>query len=541
MKEESNKAQGFIEKGKTYLEGVPKGRKILVAVLLVGLIAAALIGTVVLNRGQQDYVQLYSGLDQQETSEIYVALKQRGADVKLDETGEITVPSDEYDIWLLQMAAEGYPQSTLTYSVFSDNTGMTTTESEKQTWQINQLQDRIQQTLKRINGVNNAVVTITSPEASDYVWQQATSTDTATASVLLTMAEGVTLSEDQVLAIKNLVAKSVSKLDPADVTVVDATTGMELGGDATDANGITSSQNLSLEQEVQQQIQDNVERLLSARYGAKGVVAAAKVTLNYDAMMTETMTPTQTQDGNGYVTDYSEEYGINGTANSAAGIVGEENNTDIPNYAYTNSDQTGGMTNYDRDIQYDYGYIKTQVEKGNAVLSRATISVLVDESNLDATRSQELISLISNATDIDPAYITVSAMDAAALTIPTTPQTTDTTTTTGLPIWVYIAIGVGILLLLLIIILLIARSRKRKDEETPEAAEGEDGEEDEAFDEEEEEDTSEIDAYKKQLEDAAKANIDLKDEALVADIRDFAKENPEITANLLRTWMREEE
>lgn len=540
MKEESNnnKVKEVVVKVKTYVEEMPRSRKIIAAIVLVAMIAAAVIITATLNSHKQQYTVLYDGLSQQETSEVYVALKQKGADAKLNENGQIVVPSEQYDIWLLQMAAEGYPQSTLAYNVFSDNTGLTTTESEKQTWLINQLQDRIQQTLKSINGVNNAVVTITTPEATDYVWQQASDNQVATASVLLTLAQDADLSTEQVTAIKNLVAASVNKLEPEQVRVINAGTGMELKGNATstDGNGLTTEQNLSLEQEVQKQIEDNVERLLSARYGVNGVVAAAKVTLNYDAMMTETLTPTESQDGNGYLTRYTEGYGINGYT-AAGGLVGEEDNTDIPQYSYTSPDTEGGMTEYHRDMQYDYGYIKTQVEKGNAVLSRATISVLVDESNLDTTRQQELISLISNATDIAPAYITVSAMDAAALTVPT--QTDTQTQTTGLPIWVFIAIGVGVLLLILIIVVLILRRRRRQADETEELET-----EDLAAEELSEADAAEqeeIDAYKRELEDAAKSAVDKKDEALVNDIRNFAKENPEITAALLRNWLKEGE
>lgn len=42
------------------------------------------------------------------------------------------------------------------------------------------------------------------------------------------------------------------------------------------------------------------------------------------------------------------------------------------------------------------------------------------------------------------------------------------------------------------------------------------------------------------LRDEAEANVNAKENAITNEIREFAKENPEITAALLRSLMREE-
>ena len=51
----------------------------------------------------------------------------------------------------------------------------------------------------------------------------------------------------------------------------------------------------------------------------------------------------------------------------------------------------------------------------------------------------------------------------------------------------------------------------------------------------------EVDQYKRQLEEAARAKVDTKDVAVTDEVRNFAKQNPEITANLLRSWLKEDE
>jgi flagellar biosynthesis/type III secretory pathway M-ring protein FliF/YscJ len=52
---------------------------------------------------------------------------------------------------------------------------------------------------------------------------------------------------------------------------------------------------------------------------------------------------------------------------------------------------------------------------------------------------------------------------------------------------------------------------------------------------------SEIERYKQELANAAKAAVNMKDDAITGEVRQFAKDNPEITANLLRNWLKETE
>ena len=49
----------------------------------------------------------------------------------------------------------------------------------------------------------------------------------------------------------------------------------------------------------------------------------------------------------------------------------------------------------------------------------------------------------------------------------------------------------------------------------------------------------EIDRYKKELADLAMGDADPKDEAILKEVRNFAKANPKVTANLLRSWIKD--
>lgn len=511
----------------------PKKKKIRIGVLAGTVVLIAVIITVALNMSKPGYKVLYPGMDKSETSKVYAALKDMDVQPQINSKGEVMVPPDKYDELLLKLAEKGYPKTTLTYDIFLKNNGLTTTEFDKKQQLLFQLQNRLQDTLDRIQGVENSAVTINLPEKSDYVWQEASQQGKASAGVLLNFKDGVKISEDQVTAIKNLVSSSVPKLKPEDVKVINGATGLELSGPSKVDKNSYNTHTLEFEKEVQKQIEDNVVRLLSARYGSQGVRAAAKVTLDYDAMMTERKKLLTASNGGGLVSHFEEDYKINGEE-AAGGIVGEENNTDVPKYAQKKPNEKNGMTQYHKSIDYDYGYIKTQVEKGKAILKRATISVMVSDKDMPEARKKELTDLVSKSTDIPPDNISVTSIgQPIGSENMVKPKPIAQKKANNMPLWIILSI-VGAVILAAVIVFLVIRSSKKKAEKL--AAETE-----EEMESRTQNMQSEIDEYKKQLADAAKASVDPKDDAITNEVRDFARENPEITANLLRSWLKEDD
>ncbi|MCI2047873.1 MAG: hypothetical protein LKJ90_09195 [Faecalibacterium sp.] len=528
--------QEYLEKGKKYFSEMPPEKKKKLGIGAGVVVAFAAVVAIVLNIGKMNYKVLYSGLESTEASTVYAELQNMGASPQMDSSGNIKVPSSKYDECLLQLAQEGYPQSALTYDLFSSHSGLTSTETEKKQWIIYQLQDRIQNTLKQIDGVESSTVTITIPDTSDYIWDQATQTSDSTAGVLLNLKTGTKLSDAQITSIKNLVASSTPKLSAENVTVMDAATMLELGGDTTDS----STASMECEQLAQNQIEENIVRLLMPRYGSGGVVAVAKVKLNYDKMMTEKMelipqpTATDGTGGDGYTTHREGSYTLNGSV-SAGSIVGEENNTDIPKYAYNEAGADSSMTDYSWSDDLDYGYIKTQIEKGNAAIDSATVSVLVDDTTLSNTEKEELIGLISKSTNIAETDIYVSTFDKTTGEGDVPASTTPVFSLSNMP-WLLIGgIALGVLVIGGVILLILRRRAAAKERAVEDEKQRLVDEEAERRSKMEEE----IANYKKQLSDAASAGIDEKNEAIVKDVRDFAKENPAIAANLLRSWLRE--
>lgn len=490
--------------------------------------------TIFLNVQRSGYVVLFPNITAEESNEVYTSLQAMEVIPQVNAKGQVMVPREQYDSLILDLAGKGFPKSAPNYGIFTDNTGFTKTEFEKKQALLFQLQNRLQETLSRIEGVRSAIVTINVPNDSTYVWDKDKS-EPSTASVLVEMEGGITMSPERVAAIKSLTSGAVPKLLAENVGVFDAKTGIEMqsAGDLSSSN--MDPQGLVFQREIELDIVNKVKQILTPKYGADGVFAVATVALDFDKMMTERKEMLTQEDGSGMKTHDEEMYSINGEV-PAAGLVGEENNTDIPQYN-AGADGTGGMTNYQRSADYDFGYIKTQIEKGQAAIKTQSVSVLVNDPAFDTATHDVLVDLIAKGTSIDPMYISVSNLDLGIEPDTTEPEVPQDPGISTRMIIILIAAFVLLILLLILIFALISAHKKKK-KRLLEEAEAQEAALREA---ELKSLQDEIDAHKKAIAHSAFAANNTKESAITEEIKEFAKENPEIAASLIRSWLKEEE
>ena len=499
-----------------------KTKKLILAGLGAFLLLILLI-TILINVFKGGYQTIFPGMSNEESRQVYATLQEMGVQPKIDDRGQVQVPSEMWDQLVFELNGKGYPKTTLSYDTFASMNGFTATEFEKRTGLIFEAQDRAQKTLLRQSGIEDAVVTFTVPETSNYIWDQ-TNQQKSTGSVSVRMKPGAELTPERVTAIRNLAATSIPKLDAADVVVIDAATGIEMPGvDDASAKGYYSVQRLEYEQLIAKRIEDNVKRLLAGRYGTTGVTAVASVTLDYDKMMTETK---QYQPNNSAMNHFEEDYSPNGRV-EIGGLVGEENNTAAPPSS-PNDDGSGNAsaTDYHKHIDYDISYIMTQIEKGEPLLQRATVAVIVDDPDFNIDVEETLIDLISKAVSITSDNISVTNLNFSTESKPTNAGLTGRQR-------LLLILGLALLfvVLLLIAILIFLKMRKKKPEEEPGANPDEVGMSIE----------KEIEEHKRMLQSEALANSNQVENAITQEIREFAKENPEITAALLRSMLKEDQ
>jgi len=124
---------------KQFWANTSKGVK---SMILIGTIIAVIIAlafSIFLN--VKDYVVIFDQLTAAETSEILAQLQQMGADVKVDGKGAVMVLKKEESRIRMALATAGYPKSGLSYYMIEQNSGMLTTDYERQQYVNIQLQE----------------------------------------------------------------------------------------------------------------------------------------------------------------------------------------------------------------------------------------------------------------------------------------------------------------------------------------------------------------------------------------------------------------
>lgn len=520
--------KAMIEKLKEYWSKLSDKTKKLVKWGTVGVLVLSLGLTVLLHTSQSAYKVIFPGMSSTEATQVYATLMEMGVQPQIDQGGNLRVPAKQWDDLQYQLAAQGYPKTTLSYDTFSNMSGFTTTEFEKRVALVYQLQDSIRGTLCRWDGIADATVTINIPEHSNFVWNQGD--NQSSASVSVTMRPGYALSPEQVSAIKNHTASAVPKLTPQRVTVTDSATGVEPPS-LESGQDLYSLKRLEFERQIEKAIEDNVMRLLVPTYGASGVTAVAKVRIDYDKMMTEIKEITPQEDGSGVISHKEERYeAIDGPD---GGIAGEENNTDLPTYPNLEGLNGEDVTFFDRVTDYEIGYILTQIEKGEPLLKEASLAVIVDDNSLTVERELLIQDLVAKSAGIPADQVRVANLKLTPTTLPTdVPPGGE-----GLNLQRLLIISgivFGVILIILVVVLLVTRNARRKRR----MAEALAAEEEEAARQRELE--REISDHKRMLQQEAQASANPKENAITQEVREFAERNPEITANLIRSLMRED-
>lgn len=384
-----------------------KNRIIIAAVLIVAGIAVT--GAVL---GRQQYTVLYSGLDIKEAGEITQKLDEMGVPWRAVAGGTaIEVPKGQDAKIRMQLATQGIPKSGGNYDLFMQSSAFGTTDYKEQKLYIFQQQERLQESIMTIQGVDQAVVNISVPEKDSFVLKD--DVQPATASVLLKLSPGIEMKSAQVSGIQQLVAKSVIGLKPENVTVIDDQANI-LSVEQKEDDIRTADQQVDLEKKVQDELQKKLLQLLEPIFGPKKVVVGVGVQLDFDKRSSESIQWQPVLDDEGIAVSMQtiKESMINMPAGEVPGTANNGADTGAavpPNYPEI--DQANSEYNKEENtINYEVNQLKQQVEEAQGKLKSMTISVVVDGENISEQVRQQVQSVVAGAAGIDAQYVTVQAM-----------------------------------------------------------------------------------------------------------------------------------
>ncbi len=552
----NEKVKSYLDKGKAALGKVSKKIWIIAAVAIV-LIAAGL--TIFLNN--RPYEVLVTGSNNTELSAIMSWLDSQGyRDYRL-EGDTILAPASQAANMKARMLMAGYPQTGYNYSTYYDHVSGLSTESERNNAYIHDLQDRMGAVIRSLEGVKDAQVFITQGENRSFVLDDGNVT-AASASVMVTMGSSQKLSNQQAAAIRALISRGVKGLQVDSVEIID-NWGNRYGASGVTADDEASALKIRLEEEYENKIRTEIMQMLTAVYGEDNVRATVNCTVEVsnstidqrDVYLPEWANEGETN-GAGIIGSriYSYIWDDEGEG-TVGGTVGTTTNSDLPTTVEREPGVEGDETRREGhgQIDYDNPTKETHTVRTAAYLTDCSVTVTINSTTAGDVNLDEIRNHIAVAANIVPRAteeMTAEQYLASKVSVLAQPfygsQTEDenaggSNILSGVPDWVVYAAAAGLLLfiLLLAIILIISKKRKKKQEQEEAEAAAELEQEGELTLAE-----SLAEAGLPQGEPMGADVMNIHTERsleLRKDIRQFADENPEVAAQMLKSWLKGED
>jgi len=336
---------------------------------------------------------LFSGLEPQDAAAIVEKLKESGVPYELADDGRtIKVPAAQLYDTRLRLAAQGLPQkSTVGYELFDKATFGMSDFVQKLNYR-RALEGELARTISTLDEVEHARVHIVIPERTLFEAEQ----KKPTASVILRLKDGRSLSRLNIEGIQHLVASSVEGLEPSAVTIVDQRG--RLLSELTPAGtltGMTQAQ-YELQQRVDQYLTAKVQSLLDGVLGVGNSVV--RVTAELDFTQLE-----RTRE------DYDPERQV---------VRSEQNITETSSTADTTTGSASSTQRSNTIVNYEIPRTIERVTTAPGVIKRLTVAALINGTTrlvqengqwkrLYVPRTQEemekLTDIIKNAVGYDPA------------------------------------------------------------------------------------------------------------------------------------------
>lgn len=260
--------------------GGPMLRQLGVMVALA--VSVALGVAVVLWSQTPNYSLLYSSLEDREMSAVVEGLDQLKVQYKLDAGSRaIMVPSSQVDELRLKLAGLGLPRGGgMGFELLEKDTGFGTSHAIERVRIQRALEGEIARSVMTIQSVRSARVLLALPKQSVFL----RNAKKPSASVVVNLHAGRSLSQREVDAIVHLVASGVPQLDSTQVTVVDQKGTLLNSKQNDDAMAMTGKQ-FEYKQGLENHLMNRVENILLPMVGQAGL--RAQVSADVDFTLSE--------------------------------------------------------------------------------------------------------------------------------------------------------------------------------------------------------------------------------------------------------------
>ena len=540
------KLKGLLEKIKGFFKKLNKKTLIILAVCATVILALIIWAALMLNR--KEYALLYTGLNASETTTVVQYLNEHQVDYQVS-GDKILVPKGREMQIQADLAQGGYFTTGFNYDFYTQYINSFSTNAERiEAIRIATVQ-KLEATIRLMEGVRDAQVDI--QPGTERVYMLDDNVSAGTAWVLLTPDGNREISSGVIQAIRNLVLHGEKSLNIESVTIEDIY-GNPYGensdiGTMNDASALRTA----IEQETERKVRRNVLQALESVYGVGRVNVAVNTVVDVNRKRIESTNYTQpegsTENGGLIGTEkWWWEYGPYDT-NPVGGVVGTGTNSDIPNYP-NRVPGTDGNENYSLgqgEQNHVIDQTITQEEQLAGRIVDISVAVTIDQNspNAGAMTLQQLTSHVAAASGVGSenpeSHVSVIIAPFAVEPPDTTPHGI-LAFLANVPDWMVLAAigGLVLFIILLIIILLLRRRSKKKKQARLEALEAEQRAAEEA---------AAAAAAAEILAAAPTGGADImevnteKSMELRKNVRQFAQNNPEIAAQMVKAWLKGED
>jgi flagellar M-ring protein FliF len=425
---------------------------------------------------------------------------------------------------------------------------MFTTDAQLNFTKVLQLQSWVESYLEEIPQVVSAQAILQIPRSRNFV--AVDNREEPRASIRVTLRQGESLTNKQIDGIYLFVRNAVTGIKQEDITVTDGNGIFLIPGveDETDpgAELIRLYQRYTMEAGFTELMAENAFRSITPAmervFGEGNIAISVRAILDTSSdreVREETFTPV---DGttHGVLRRHLSQMGAGGTLGDG-GVVGTPPNADIaPNYPTIPDIETGQEFFLEQinEVQYEISNRLVTYRDNGLRVDRITAGVIVNREPITITpaRAEEWREFIAHAVGTDIENVTFLAEPFLPEIIPPPIPDRPGSLTRNILIWIIVCLGV-LLIILFVLAIMTSNSRKKRLVRTrgfAPVAEGPNG-------------YLQVDSYQPVEE---QAGFDLpslldenetKDVVLKREIREFTRSNPEIIAQLIRTWLREED
>ncbi len=340
-------------------------------IIVTCMILAAMTGIVVW-ASKTRFDTLYTDLNKEDARKIAILLEEKKIPYQASNDGKtISIPEDMVGIWRLEIAKIGTSFSgTVGYEVFDKQSFGTTSFVQKVNKQ-RALEGELVKTIMYIQGVKRARVHISIPESSPFIAEK----KSPTASVILELNNGVSLTPSEIKGVGSLVASSVEEMRPENVVILDDR-GKKLSENIGDSMTALTANRLALEAQLNQKYERQIEEILTKVVGDGKVIAKVTVDLDFtESVATETK---YDNENSAVVSEVKNAQNVNGSRPSPQGMAGARSNLPgeepQPGVAETKNTVTKELTTKNFNVPTTV----TQSRKPSASVRAISAAVMID-------------------------------------------------------------------------------------------------------------------------------------------------------------------